>query len=287
VIHIVKHLKLTVLVEDTVDTSRKDLKAKHGLSIKTEVKEGDKWFSFLVDTGPDSEVLLHNAKILKADLKKTEAIFLSHGHHDHTGGLVGVLDQVSQRIPIIAHPRVFEPKLKFKPALTYIGSRFGRSEVERSGGAILLSRNPVTLMDGVSTTGEVERVTPYEKVKGYWTISRERFMKDAMVDDQSLIFNLEGKGLAIVSGCAHAGIVNTVLHSKKVMGTDRIHALIGGFHLAGADNERIRLTVEELIKIDPEIINPCHCTGGKAVKMLKKAFGDRYAKPRTGDVIDL
>ncbi len=142
-------------------------------------------------------------------------------------------------------------------------------------------------MEGVSTTGEIERVTSYEKVKGFWTISRERFMEDVLIDDQSLMFNLKGKGLVIVSGCAHAGIVNTAAHSKKVMGADKVYALVGGFHLAGADKKRIRLTADDLLKVDPEFIYPCHCTGRKASRILKKAFGDRCETLKTGDAIEL
>jgi 7,8-dihydropterin-6-yl-methyl-4-(beta-D-ribofuranosyl)aminobenzene 5'-phosphate synthase len=283
----VKNLKSTMLVDDSANPTRRNLKARHGLSVNAEVEAENECFSFLLDTGPSSEIVLRNAEILNVDLGKTKAVCLSHGHYDHTGGLVGVLKHINKRTLVIAHPKVFEPKLKFKPSLTDIGAPFNQSEVEANGGIVLLSRNPISLMKDVSTTGEIERATSYEKVTGFWTISRERFMEDILVDDQSLIFKVDGKGLVIVSGCAHAGIVNTVVHSKKIMDVEKVYAVIGGFHLANAGKERIQLTVEELLATDPEIVCPCHCTGRKAIDALKKSFGERCRPTRTGDTIHL
>ena len=204
----VKGLKLTVLVEDSVSSSRLNLMAKHGLSILTETN--GKRFSLLMDTGPPPDVVLHNAEVIGVDLSKIGTVFLSHGHYDHTGGLVGILKQIDKKVPVVAHPKVFDVKLKIEPNLKYIGSPFKPAEAEASGGVILLARNPVAIMKGVTTSGEIERDTPYEKVKGFWTIDRENLKEDTMPDDQALIFTIKEKGLVIVSGCGHAGIINTI-----------------------------------------------------------------------------
>jgi len=283
----VKNLRLTILVEDQRNPQMPDLKAKHGLCIYAEAAVKDECFAFLLDTGPSPDVLRRNAESLKINLSKVKGVFLTHGHYDHTGGLLEVLKQIDKNVPVVAHPLIFEPKFSFKPVLTYIGAPFTMREVENRGASLLLSRNPVQLMEDISTTGEIERVTSYEKVEGLWTVSRERFMPDILLDDQSLIFKIEGKGLVIVSGCAHSGIINTVIHSRKLMKVDKIHAVIGGFHLKDADEERVQRTAEDLAAFNPELICPCHCTGKKAVKMLKETFGEDCLAVKTGDIIEI
>ncbi len=283
----VQKVELTVLVEDTVSTTKRGLMAEHGLSFLIDGKtDGDK-FSLLMDTGPSSDMVLHNTDAIGIELAKIDAIFLSHGHYDHTGGLIGILKSINKRIPVIAHTQIFDPKLKLKPTIKFIGAPFKPTDVEASGGVLLLARSPVTIAKGVITTGEIERVTTFEKVKDYWTIKEERFVEDSMPDDQALIIEIDRKGLVVVSGCAHSGIINTIRQARKVTGIDKVCAVLGGFHLTKADDKTIKSTVEELIEIDPEIVAPCHCTGHKAVHQLTRAFGDRCRPLRTGDVLVL
>ena len=283
----VRNLRLTILVEDQRNPQIPNMEAKHGLCIYAETAVKDECFVFLLDTGPSSDVLRRNAEILKIDLSKVKGVFLTHGHYDHTGGLLEVLKHIDRNVPVIAHPLIFEPKFGFKPVLTYIGMSLTMMEVKNLGASLLLSRNPVQLMEGVSTTGEIERVTSYEKVEGLWTVSRERFIPDILLDDQSLIFKIEGKGLVIISGCAHSGIVNTVIHSRNLMKVDKIHAVIGGFHLKDADKEKIQQTINDLAAFNPELICPCHCTGRKATAMFKDAFGNDCLPVKTGDTVEL
>lgn len=157
-----KPLKLTVLVEDSAAPRRREsslLEADHGLSVHVQVETEKEALCFLIDTGPSSGVVLHNAEALRLDLTKTKAILLSHGHDDHTGGLIHVLKHISKKVLVIAHPRLLEPKLKLEPCLRSIGLPFTASEIAANGGILLLSRTAVPLMRNVSTTGEIERAT--------------------------------------------------------------------------------------------------------------------------------
>ena len=149
------------------------------------------------------------------------------------------------------------------------------------------TRNPVALAEDISTSGELERVTTFEGVEGFWTIDKGMFVKDEMVDDLALFIRIQDKGLAVITGCTHAGIINTIRHAQKVMKTDKVYAIVGGLHLIQANNERLETTISELTKLDPMMICPCHCTGFKATKRLTEAFGDRCIPLRTGDILRL
>jgi len=282
-----KRVKFTVLVEDSLSASKKasGLKAKHGLSIFVETSKPK--LKLLMDTGPSSNILLRNMEVLSASLKNIDAILLSHCHYDHTGGLHGTLKEMKKDIPVIAHPDIFSPNFKLAPNLKYIGSPFKLFELESFGGIFLLAKNSVRIADGVVTTGEIERITPYEKPQGFWTVENDRFVEATMRDDQALMLNLEDKGLVVVSGCAHAGIINTIKHAQKLTGVSKVHAVIGGFHLTDSEEERVKATINDLAQINPDFIYPCHCTGSKAVRHLVESFKGRCNPLRTGDTFNL
>ena len=278
-----KRVKFTVLVEDSLTASKKfsGLEAKHGFSILVETSKPN--ISILMDTGPSSSILLRNMEVMDVSLKNIDAILLSHCHYDHTGGLLGTLKKIKRDIPVIAHPDIFSPNFKLAPNLKYIGSPFKLFELESFGGIFLLAKNSVRIADGVVTTGEIERITPYEKPQGFWTVENERFVEATMWDDQALILNFEDKELVIVSGCAHAGIINTIKHAQKLTGISKVHAVIGGFHLTDSEEETIKATINDLEQINPDFIYPCHCTGLKAVRQFNVSFKGRCKPLRTGD----
>ncbi len=284
----VKGLKLRVVVEDSASTTDPLIWGQHGLSFFLELDLGcSEKLKVLMDTGSSSEVTIHNADALKLDLNDIDLIFLSHGHYDHTGGLIGVLKRVNKRIPVLAHPDIFSPKLKSKPFLKFIGPPFSQTEAEASGAVMVYARNPVTLVDGFMTTGEIIREMPFEKVAGFYTTKEGIYSQDLIQGDQAMIVNIEGKGLVVVSGCAHSGIINTTKYAQKITGIEDLYAVIGGFHLNGADKDHMALMAKEMVKLDPEILRPGHCTGTKAICCLMDSLGDRCQPLASGDLIEL
>jgi 7,8-dihydropterin-6-yl-methyl-4-(beta-D-ribofuranosyl)aminobenzene 5'-phosphate synthase len=241
----------------------------------------------LADTGTSPELTLHNIDVLNIDLCGLDFIFLSHGHYDHTGGLMGVMKRMHKRVPVLAHPEIFSPKLKAQPFLRFIGPPFSQAEAEEAGAVMLYSRSPVVLAPGVMTTGEIERKEPFETVEGFWTVKEGLYSQDIILDDQALIVNIDGKGLAVMSGCAHAGIINTIKHAQKDAGVEDLYAVIGGFHLMGANEGRISSTAEALLRLNPELVRPGHCTGAKAVCRLMLALGERCWPLAAGESIEL
>ncbi len=263
------------------------LRAEHGLSILVELDMGSDVMKLLWDTGASGEVLLHNFRLLHVDIDAIDQICLSHGHYDHTGGLMAVLQQIKRRIPVLAHPDIFSPKLKARPALGYIGLPFIRSQAEAAGAVFLECRGPVALAPGLFTTGEIPRLEGFEKVEGFWTIRDGQYIPDIIPDDQALAAVLPGKGLAVITGCAHSGIINTIRQAQSITGVDELYAVIGGFHLMGADRERIDATARALLKLDPTVIRPGHCTGSRAVCLLQQALGERCQPLAVGETINL
>ena len=280
-------LRLIIVVENSASLDNSSLWAQHGLSIFLELNFGSESMKLLWDTGASSEVMLHNADALDLDLCHLDLICLSHGHYDHTGGLMGVLQRRNGRVCILAHPDIFLPKLKERPTLQYIGPPFTRTQAEAAGAIMLDCRSPLDVAPGVMSTGEVARLESFEKVEGFWTVKDGQYCEDSIPDDQALVINLPGKGLVVITGCAHSGIINTIRHAQKITGVEDLHAVIGGFHLMGAEEKRIDATAKALQNLDPAIVRPGHCTGQKAVFRLQKALGERCRPLAVGDSIQL
>ena len=275
------------------EVPRDALVAEHGLSLLiTLFKDGEK-STILMDTGHTEFGVPHNMSKLGIDPKGIDVIVMSHAHMDHTGSLNTLLDRVGKKIPLVLHPDAFMfprykelsdgKKVRFPRTLV-------REDLERRQVQIIETREPTLILDGlVLVTGEVERNTDFEKgLPGAFVEKDGRMEKDTMPDDQSLVLHLKGKGLVVISGCSHSGIVNTVQYAQKVVGVEAIHAVLGGFHLTGPPFEPIiDRTIYEIQRFDPKVVVPMHCTGWKAMHRFAETFSDAFVLNSVGSTITL
>jgi 7,8-dihydropterin-6-yl-methyl-4-(beta-D-ribofuranosyl)aminobenzene 5'-phosphate synthase len=184
---------------------------------------------------------------------------------------------------------VFRKNFALDPVLKDIGSGSKNTpeRLETLGAQLAFIKEPFPLMEGVLSTGEVERVTDFEgRGIGTYNLEGGKLVPDSLVDDMSIIVNLKEKGLFIVTGCSHAGIVNILEHSKKITGINKIFGVIGGLHLVKADDEVIAKTIDRLERLNPSVLIPGHCTGQKAQYRLWERFGDRYRAMHSGSVFE-
>ena len=263
---------------------------QHGFAALVEAEGPGGTSRVLVDTGQEASTVLANAERLGVDLGRVDAILITHGHYDHNGGLLGILDQVgAEGKLVLMHPDALKPKFAIKPRFRFVGTPgLTAGALEGRGAVLLLSREPVELAPFLRTTGEVPRQTPFEHVEGFLTLGPDGvgLVEDKLLDDQALVVR-HRDGLVVITGCAHSGVVNTLLHAHELMGEERILAVLGGFHLEGASDERLRATVRELQRLEPERVYACHCTGLKAFCQLMAAFGPRFRRLGSGDVVEL
>ncbi len=262
-------MQITVLINNCVH--RPDLKAEHGISL---------WLDFgldciLFDTGA-SELVVNNAKTLGIDFKNAKGIALSHGHYDHTGGLLAVLNKINKPISIWTHPAAFEEKgAVWGEGIRDIGLPFSKKALEKNGARFELDKEPRQLFPGIWLTGEIPRKTTFEDVEAILLKKvNENWEPDPILDDGALVID-NPKGAIIITGCAHAGIINTIEYGLQLINTKRLYAVIGGFHLWHASPERLENTIEALKEYDPELLVIGHCTGLDAGAMIKGVFGNR------------
>ena len=263
------------------------LLAEHGLSCLLKVYADSEEQVVLFDTSISPIALLHNAETLGVDLNKIESVVLSHGHFDHFGGLIAFLNKAQKGIPLILHPDAFLPRRLNLPALGVQVDlpRLDEAALKETGVAIDKRGQASTMAsDLVGVLGQVERVTEFEK--GFpWAeaLIDDEWVVDPFNDDQGVVVRVKGKGLVVLSGCAHAGIINSVKHARKVSGVDKVHAVLGGFHLTGPLFEPIiGPTIEETKKLRPDYIVPMHCTGWNAISQFAREMPEKFVLNSVG-----
>ncbi|WP_240910552.1 MBL fold metallo-hydrolase [Thermococcus sp. GR6] len=224
--------------------------------------------------------------LLNLEPSSIDYVFLSHCHYDHTGGLLGMLKAIGKRVPIIAHPSIFRRHFITKPHLRDVGVPFRREEVEELT-ELYLTAEPLEIIEGVYSTGEIRDREDFERVSlEVYTLQDGRVVRDELLDDMSIVLKTS-KGLVIVSGCSHAGIVSIVKHAVMLTGEERVRAVIGGFHLIDASDERIEKTVKAFLELGVEEVYTGHCTGLKAEAAFLEAYGRKFHKLHSGMMIEL
>jgi 7,8-dihydropterin-6-yl-methyl-4-(beta-D-ribofuranosyl)aminobenzene 5'-phosphate synthase len=267
-------LRVTVLVENTAD--KQGLLGEHGLAFWIETGA----HRVLFDTG-QGQALAPNASCLRVDLSRADAIVLSHGHYDHTGGLCCALNR-ARNAKLFLHPQAL--------VCRYAGGRgrareIGLASVTRQAfrqeaRRLVWTSRPSEVVPGVHVTGVIPRRTDYEKTSGEFFLDAGCRVPDPISDDQALYVDTRS-GVVVILGCAHAGVVNTLRYISAM--THRpIHAVIGGTHLVNASPRKIARTLSALRGMRLRVIAPAHCTGPRATAAFWNAFPQQVADCSVG-----
>lgn len=303
----VENAKVTSLVDNNVDillpntgiASRpsigqrwfeQPLIAEHGFSVALELEINDGTeHTILFDSGLDPLAAAHNSVVLNLDLSLCEFAISSHGHIDHAGGLINIRNKMSreQSIPLLFHKDAFRKRIvKFHDGRIISLPEPNRSVLTKTGYSIVERESPsLWIGDTVLVTGEVPRTNEFEKgFPNHYSEVDGKMENDPLIkDDQAVILNIKEKGLVVITGCGHSGIINIINYAKELTGEDRIYTVIGGMHLSGGIFEPIiPKTVDELEKMKPRFLIPCHCTGLKAMTEMARSMPDAFIQNSVG-----
>ena len=299
----VDNLTVWVLTDNYYDANRVDVKiskryrvvpgksihAEHGLSYYVETVVNGKASTCMFDYGLDPVGVMNNIGLLGVDVGKANAFSLSHGHYDHFTAALSILKQNQSKIaggtPFYVGEEAFAHRYSLRPGATEPSDlgQLKKEDIEAIGLKVVEVKTPFEIIPGAYFTGNIERVTSYEKVPTNFQIKRgEKLEHDTFPGEQALFFNVKGKGLVVLTACAHAGIVNTVKRAQKVANTEKVQAIMGGFHLINAKPEIIQNTVADIKAMKPDYIMPAHCTGFEAEVAFSKEMPNEFIMNTAG-----
>jgi 7,8-dihydropterin-6-yl-methyl-4-(beta-D-ribofuranosyl)aminobenzene 5'-phosphate synthase len=248
-----------------------DLRAEHGLGHLVEITRGAETSRIAFDFGFSPDAYTHNARELSIEPRSIDALALSHGHQDHFGGLLSWLRThrraMKRDLAFYGHPDHYHPRWNQRPGgePVYIG-KLDAFDLERWNVRVEEVRRPTVLPEGALLSGEMHEVESFEPVPSSLRVERDgELAQDTFIGEQTLIVNVRGRGLVIVTSCSHRGIVGICRHAARIAGVDKIHAVVGGFHLSGLDDARITRVVDAFRSFGVDWVVPQHCTGLEAI----------------------
>jgi 7,8-dihydropterin-6-yl-methyl-4-(beta-D-ribofuranosyl)aminobenzene 5'-phosphate synthase len=300
----VDRLTVTTVVDNSIDALRADekvarrfthvrarrmptLRAEHGLGHWVEVARGAETRTIAFDWGLTGDSYCHNLLELGLDPTRVDALVLSHGHQDHWGGLAGFLAtyrrSMKPGLPFHGGADHFLPRYNERQGQrVYIG-QLRRDELERQDLDVRVVTAPTVLAEGVLLSGEMHETVPFEVIPPSLRVERDgQVVQDTFIGEQTLVAHVRGRGLVVVTSCSHRGIVGICRHATRVTGIDKVHAVIGGFHLSGLSGERIEQVVDAVRAMGLDYIVPQHCTGLEAVVALYRHFPAELVVTSTG-----
>ncbi|MDD5224459.1 MAG: MBL fold metallo-hydrolase [bacterium] len=275
-------VKITILVDNSAG-QLSALLGEHGFSALVEA-DG---FRLLFDTGAGRAVI-PNVQSLGIDLSEINAVVISHGHYDHTGGLPPVLSRM-EKVPVYLGAEAWADKFALLPdgSERWIGMPAARDLLEKSGARFELVAGPRELAPGIILTGPIPRTNDFETVEPILQVKKAgELQPDPVSEDQALILKGE-EGITVLTGCAHAGVVNTLAYAMQLTGASEIHGLIGGFHLLFSSGVRLDKTVAFFRQAGLKMLAPCHCTGFRALAELHRRAGELMVPVGSGSIFSL
>ncbi len=267
--------------------------AQHGFSVLIKARQGEKQGSVLFDTGVSRRGILYNMDVMEINPADFQAIVLSHGHPDHAMGLEGLVDRLGHRsMPLVLHPEAFlERKVSLPNGFEMFLPPPKKEDLRRENIEIIEEVGPSLLVnDIVLISGEVTRTTNFEiGLSFHYAKKAGQWVPDPFLpDDQCAIINVRDRGLVIITGCGHSGIINIIRNAQALTGVEKIYAVIGGFHLPGEmHNPAIAPTVAALQQIGPQYLMPGHCTGWFAIHQIATALPQSFIANSVGTTLVL
>jgi 7,8-dihydropterin-6-yl-methyl-4-(beta-D-ribofuranosyl)aminobenzene 5'-phosphate synthase len=287
---------------------RRSLHNEWGLSLWLESLAGLSPRTMMLDYGYSQAVLYNNMELLGVDPSKLDALIVSHGHYDHFGGLIGFLDKYRSALPSDVRLYAggednFCQRYNGTPGQLADFGALDRRELAARKVTPVLADKPVVIAEQAFTTGRIER-TSIERVlpnthvefgmkdglgcdpSRYLTADQAgKVVPDEHYHEHATCFHLKGKGLVVISSCGHAGIVNSVRQAQAVSGIDKVHAIVGGFHLGPAPQDYLAQVVTEIGKLKPDVLIPMHCSGLNFVQEARRQMPDKLLVTTTGSEI--